>query len=219
VITFDRPGNGRSERSADPEAYGWLRWRSGPAVMDAAGTDRAVLVSLSQGALESLKLAADHRHGPAAPRSPRPHARQRPVRPRPAELDCRMESGCETCAYFRTGVDSNNQALDHWGCPPFKDTPASPVRARDLSCRVLSDGSEPEYTVAAEVGSGRVYVGAVQVSFYDSVPNQVFSPCFSARMSRSPPLGRGSPSCQCRQQTSALAHSRPAVPHLRGAKL
>jgi hypothetical protein len=24
---------------------------------------------------------------------------------RPAELDCRMESACETCAYFRTGVE------------------------------------------------------------------------------------------------------------------
>jgi hypothetical protein len=24
---------------------------------------------------------------------------------RPAELDCRMESACETCAYFRTGPE------------------------------------------------------------------------------------------------------------------
>jgi hypothetical protein len=24
---------------------------------------------------------------------------------RPAELDCRMESACETCAYFRTGTE------------------------------------------------------------------------------------------------------------------
>ena len=24
---------------------------------------------------------------------------------RPVELDCRMESACETCAYFRTGVE------------------------------------------------------------------------------------------------------------------
>ena len=24
---------------------------------------------------------------------------------RPAELDCRMESACETCAYFRTSVE------------------------------------------------------------------------------------------------------------------
>ena len=24
---------------------------------------------------------------------------------RPAELDCRMESACETCSYFRTGTE------------------------------------------------------------------------------------------------------------------
>jgi len=24
---------------------------------------------------------------------------------RPAELECRMESACETCAYFRTGAE------------------------------------------------------------------------------------------------------------------
>ena len=61
VITFDRPGNGRSDRSADPKAYGVAAVAGQAlAVMDATGTDRAVLVSLSQGALESLKLAADY---------------------------------------------------------------------------------------------------------------------------------------------------------------
>ena len=39
---------------------------------------------------------------------------------RPAELDCRMESACETCAYFRTGtqflpilVRQRDHARDH----------------------------------------------------------------------------------------------------------
>jgi pimeloyl-ACP methyl ester carboxylesterase len=61
VITFDRPGNGRSDRALDPEAYG-VATVAGQAlaVMDATGTDRAVLVSLSQGAQEVLMLAADH---------------------------------------------------------------------------------------------------------------------------------------------------------------
>jgi hypothetical protein len=36
--------------------------------------------------------------------SARPDARQRHAYP-PAELDCRMESVCETCAYFRTGSE------------------------------------------------------------------------------------------------------------------
>jgi hypothetical protein len=35
---------------------------------------------------------------------------------RPVELDCRMESACETCAYFRTGVEflpTLNRQRDH----------------------------------------------------------------------------------------------------------
>jgi pimeloyl-ACP methyl ester carboxylesterase len=61
VITFDRPGNGRSDRSADPRAYSVAAVTGQAlAVLDATGTDRAVLVSLSQGFLESVELAAHH---------------------------------------------------------------------------------------------------------------------------------------------------------------
>jgi pimeloyl-ACP methyl ester carboxylesterase len=61
VITFDRPGNGRSDRPLDPHAYSVAAVAGQAlAVMDATGTDRAVLVSLSQGAVESLVLAANH---------------------------------------------------------------------------------------------------------------------------------------------------------------
>ena len=61
VITFDRPGNGRSDRTVDPKAYDVAAVAGQAlAVMDATGTDRAVLVSLSQGAQEAVKLAADH---------------------------------------------------------------------------------------------------------------------------------------------------------------
>jgi pimeloyl-ACP methyl ester carboxylesterase/predicted glycosyltransferase len=61
VITFDRPGNGRSGRPLEPAAYTVAAVADQAlAVMDATGTDRAVLVSLSRGVLESLKLAADH---------------------------------------------------------------------------------------------------------------------------------------------------------------
>ena len=61
VVTFDRPGNGRSDRSLDPAAYTVDAVADHAlAVIDATGTDRAVLVSLSMGAGESLKLAADH---------------------------------------------------------------------------------------------------------------------------------------------------------------
>jgi pimeloyl-ACP methyl ester carboxylesterase len=61
VLTFDRPGNGRSDRPLDAEAYGVSAVVDhGLAVLDATHTERALLVSLSQGAQEALKLAADH---------------------------------------------------------------------------------------------------------------------------------------------------------------
>jgi pimeloyl-ACP methyl ester carboxylesterase len=61
VITFDGPGNGRSARPLDPAAY-TVDAVAGAAVavLDATGTDRAVLVSLSKGARWSLKVASDH---------------------------------------------------------------------------------------------------------------------------------------------------------------
>ncbi|HUP54653.1 MAG TPA: alpha/beta fold hydrolase [Methylomirabilota bacterium] len=59
VITFDAPGNGRSDRPRDEAAYDeHLMADDIFAVLDAAGIDRAVLVALSQGAQRSLIAAA-----------------------------------------------------------------------------------------------------------------------------------------------------------------
>ncbi|MGH9111990.1 MAG: alpha/beta fold hydrolase [Acidimicrobiales bacterium] len=61
VITFDRPGNRRSDRPADPAAYTVdAVVDHALAILGATGTDRAIVVSLSLGAQEALKLAADH---------------------------------------------------------------------------------------------------------------------------------------------------------------
>ena len=61
VVSYDGPGNGRSDRPLDPVAYGHdAQVRHSLAVLDATGTDRAVLVSLSQAAAWSLQLAAEH---------------------------------------------------------------------------------------------------------------------------------------------------------------
>ncbi len=62
VVVFDRPGNGRSDRpTLDPEAYSVdAVVDHALAVMAATGTERAILLSLSQGSQEALKLAADH---------------------------------------------------------------------------------------------------------------------------------------------------------------
>ena len=61
VVAFDGRGNGRSDRSNDPLAYAEAAYAADAlAVLDATGTDRAVLVSLSLGAQRSLILASEH---------------------------------------------------------------------------------------------------------------------------------------------------------------
>jgi pimeloyl-ACP methyl ester carboxylesterase/predicted glycosyltransferase len=61
VLTFDGRGNGRSDRPAEPDAYREEEFAADAvAVMEATGTDRAVLVALSRGAERSLHVAANH---------------------------------------------------------------------------------------------------------------------------------------------------------------
>jgi pimeloyl-ACP methyl ester carboxylesterase/predicted glycosyltransferase len=79
VITFDGRGNGRSDRPAEPEAYRPAEFTADAlAVMDATGTERAVLVGLSLGAAWALQLGVVHPErvagivfiGPALPLAP-----------------------------------------------------------------------------------------------------------------------------------------------------
>jgi pimeloyl-ACP methyl ester carboxylesterase len=61
VVTYDGPGNGLSDRPLDPEAYDHDRQvRYAVDVLDATGTDRAVVVGLSKGGCRALQLAAEH---------------------------------------------------------------------------------------------------------------------------------------------------------------
>jgi pimeloyl-ACP methyl ester carboxylesterase len=61
VVTYDGPGNGRSDRPLDPAPYRCEpEGRSALAVLDAVGAHRAVLVSLSMGAQWALWLTAHH---------------------------------------------------------------------------------------------------------------------------------------------------------------
>jgi len=61
VVTFDGRGNGLSDRPTDPEAYREEEFAADAlAVLDATGTGRAILVSLSIGAIRALLLAANH---------------------------------------------------------------------------------------------------------------------------------------------------------------
>src|SRR5918992_3044815 len=94
VITFDGRGNGRSDRPSEPDAYREEEFAADAlAVMEATGTERAVLVSLSRGAERSLHLAASHPERvdklvfiapalPLAPATPRLKAMQEFSEPR-----------------------------------------------------------------------------------------------------------------------------------------
>ena len=61
VLTCDPRGNGRSDRPREPLAYAEREFADDAlAVMDATGTERAVLISISRGAERCLRLAAAH---------------------------------------------------------------------------------------------------------------------------------------------------------------
>ena len=61
VVTYDGPGNGGSDRPLDPAAYAQdAQVRHALAVLDATGTGRTVVVSLSQASTWALQLAAEH---------------------------------------------------------------------------------------------------------------------------------------------------------------
>src|SRR6185437_7837835 len=70
VITFDPRGNGRSDRPADPAAYADAAFASDiGAVLDATGTERAVLGAFCSGFPWALLFAAAH--GPGYRKIPR----------------------------------------------------------------------------------------------------------------------------------------------------
>ena len=61
VITYDSPGNGKSDRPLDPKAHGvYPHLRYTEAVLDQVGVDSAVLVGLSQGGQFAVSFAAEH---------------------------------------------------------------------------------------------------------------------------------------------------------------
>ena len=61
LLTFDGRGNGRTDRPRSPEAYVEQEFADDAlAVMDATGTERVVLVSLSRGIERAMLLAAGH---------------------------------------------------------------------------------------------------------------------------------------------------------------
>ncbi len=81
VVTYDGPGNGRSDRSVDPSRYAADAYAADAvAVLDACGVDRAVVVGLSMGGQYGARMATLHQErvaglvlvGPALPLAPDP---------------------------------------------------------------------------------------------------------------------------------------------------
>jgi pimeloyl-ACP methyl ester carboxylesterase len=61
VVTFDGRGNGRSDRPQESAAYADTEYvADAVAVLDATGTERAVVAGLSMGGGYTLRLAAEH---------------------------------------------------------------------------------------------------------------------------------------------------------------
>ncbi|MDT7784891.1 MAG: hypothetical protein QOF58_3310, partial [Pseudonocardiales bacterium] len=61
VVTFDGRGNGKSDRPTEASAYAETEYAADAlAVLDATGTDRAIIVGFSMGAQRGLLLAAEH---------------------------------------------------------------------------------------------------------------------------------------------------------------
>jgi len=61
VVVFDPRGNGKSDRPSTREAYAEREFAQDAIdVMDATGTEQAIVVGLSRGAQRTLLLAADH---------------------------------------------------------------------------------------------------------------------------------------------------------------
>ncbi len=90
VITYDGPGNGRSDRTTDPSRYTADSYADdAAAVLDACGVESAVVVGLSMGAQYGSRLAALHPArvlglvmiGPALPLAP-PAAGREGIAPR-----------------------------------------------------------------------------------------------------------------------------------------
>jgi pimeloyl-ACP methyl ester carboxylesterase/predicted glycosyltransferase len=63
VVTYDAPGNGKSDRPQDPKQYtDWKRVADAMAVLQASGTERAVIVGICTEAWTATLLAGEHPH-------------------------------------------------------------------------------------------------------------------------------------------------------------
>jgi len=157
VITFDPRGHGASDRPADPASYAREEMtRDALDVLDATGSERAVVVALSRGNENALDLAADHPDRVAALVA---------LGPAIAGLDPRSEAE-EGIAQWNvdTGEDEGWGRFNRYSWlrdyPGFVDFFFDQVVPEAHSTKLIEDlvgwshGTDAETLVRAELGRG-----------------------------------------------------------------
>ena len=119
VVTVDPPGNGRSGRALDPDAYGDLAMvESTLTVMDHLGIEQAVLVGICVSAWQALLVAALHAERVTGVVAVGPWARDR-TSPFPARLESALHFEDELDDYSGWMGNNRNYLPDHW--PEFAE--------------------------------------------------------------------------------------------------
>jgi pimeloyl-ACP methyl ester carboxylesterase/predicted glycosyltransferase len=114
VVTVDPPGNGRSGRELDPEAYGDLAMVADHlAVLDHLGIDRAVLVGVCVSAWQALLTAALHPERVLGVVAVAPWARDR-TPPFEVRLESVRHFEEERDDYSGWKGDNRHYLPDHW---------------------------------------------------------------------------------------------------------
>ena len=127
---------------------------------------------------------------------------------RPAELDCRMESACETCAYFQTSTEflpiltrQRDHARDHGQSRPSRPVRRPHQRAGHPGRHARTDDGADDHAP----GSGLAATDAAELTETAQLPHRL------ATDSRPQPIARPSRRCAASPATPPTTpqHSAP----------
>ena len=158
VIVFDPRGNGSSGRPVDPAAYAEAAFADDAlAVLDATGTDRAVVVGLSLGAQRGLILATRHPDrvagmvliGPAVALAPFPPERARAFERFHDERDDARAVGTST-----TPTTGGATSRTSWSSSSLRSSPSRTRRSRSRTAWGGGSSAGSDCLLASEDGAG-----------------------------------------------------------------
>jgi pimeloyl-ACP methyl ester carboxylesterase len=136
VVTFDGRGSGRSDRPTDPASYREEEFAADALrVMDATETDRALVVSLSMGAIRSLMLAAEHPDRVCGLAFIAPSLRLTPLAPERASISFTDRSTARRVGRSSTGTSGGAISLvsSSSSSPACSPSRTPPSRSRTAS--------------------------------------------------------------------------------------